>query len=438
MKKQPQFILLIVILPLLLVACASLTGAKGNPTAQPASTPVVQPSITLREAQVTSVEIQVSEAGKSQVNAIVRGNLTESCASLNTPQVNYASGTFQIKLMTQSPNDRGCVQVITPFDQTIPLDVTELGAGSYNVIANGVSAVFTLPEKTSQLGTTVHLVVEAYDRSVRILDASVSLNTTPNTDFNNFLPSGGPALGIAYVIDPTNPEALAIGSNGPQVVEFIQAPATYGLIVWPGSDSVQPRLAWGTEVAGLNQSSTIKVSNLDGTGFETLLTQDSPNPPTQLVPEFWSADGESLYFSKEPLGIGGNILYGGGSSLYKVDLASKAVTELIPLGPDTGPQACLDAISSDYRYVADHCSQTFITVRDLVNGTSSPIQPPAEVSAYYFVGGARFSPSGNHLAYALAMTEQDKEQGWIALTSLNGGSQVVLTSQIGSVYTLAG
>ena len=50
----------------------------------------------------------------------------------------------------------------------------------------------------------------------------------------------------------------------------------------------------------------------------------------QFVAEFWSADGQLLYFSKEPVGIGGYIPFAGASSLYQIDLASKKVKELSP------------------------------------------------------------------------------------------------------------
>lgn len=438
MKKVLPYTILFSLLLLVMTACGPFITAGGVTTEIPAATPETTPPTAMREAQVQSVEIQLSPAEPKQVSAIVRGNLSESCASLSEPSTRYDANTFIISLMAVSPTDRGCAQVTTPFELTIPLNTDGLTPGSYTVTANGVSAAFTLPGEASQPLTTIHLVVEAYDRSVKVVDASVPLNSSVKPYFGEFLPAGGSVDGIAYVIDPNNPDALAIGSTGPQVIEFIQSPAIYGLAVWPGNASSQPRLAWGTEPSGQDQSSTIKISALDGTQFDTLLTQDSTNPPTQLVPQFWSADGQTLYFSKEPLGIGGYILYGGGSSLFKLDTATKEVTEVIPLGPSDGPQACLDSISADYRYVADHCAQNAISVRDLVNGTYSAIQLPTEASNYRFLGSARFSPQGNHLVYALAQTDQGSEQGWVAITQLNGGSKVILTSEIGIIYTVAG
>ena len=56
----------------------------------------------------------------------------------------------------------------------------------------------------------------------------------------------------------------------------------------------------------------------------------------ELVAEIWSADGQSLYFSKEPVGIGGYILFSGASNLYQINIATKQVTEIISLNPETG------------------------------------------------------------------------------------------------------
>jgi hypothetical protein len=438
-RYTAQILLIFGISLLALTACTQVISARGNVTPQSSPTPPnTQAPAELREAQISSIEIQISQTEPWQVSAIVRGRLSESCAKLAESQVKYDANVFNITLLVSSPSDGGCMQIDQSFEQIVPLDTSGLAPGSYTVIANGEQATFDLPGMAPQSTDTFHLVVQAFDRSVRLVEVNMSSSAALQPSFNGFLPLGGATNGIAYILDPNNPDAFAIGSNGSQVIEFIQDPAIYGLTVWPGNADTQARLAWGTGPSGLNQSSTIKISTLDGTQFDTLLTQDSPNPPTQLVPEFWSADGQSLYFSKEPLGLGGYILFGGGSDLYKVDINTKEVIQVIPLGPSDGPQACLDAISPDFRYVADHCSQNAIIIRDLVNGTSAIIQPPLGASGYRFVGSAHFSPDGNHLAYALARGEQGNEQGWIALTQINGTSVVILTSPAGSFYTLDG
>jgi hypothetical protein len=128
-----------------LTACAPAVPATFPLTAIPSATAVQQTAS--REAQIQSVELKTSQMDQLRVSAVVYGNLTESCATLGESQVQYAANTFHITVYANSLADIGCAQVTTPFETTIPLDTKDLPAGSYIVIANGVSAVFTLPEE---------------------------------------------------------------------------------------------------------------------------------------------------------------------------------------------------------------------------------------------------------------------------------------------------
>ena len=152
----------------------------------------------------------------------------------------------------------------------------------------------------------------------------------------------------------------------------------------------------------------------------------------------WAADGGSLYFSREPYGLGGYILFSGASSLYKISLADRKVIELITLDPQGNRFICLDALSLDERLVADHCAPKVIKVRDLTNGATTTIQPPAEVTDFGLMGSTRFSPDGQRVAFALARGNPGGEQGWVAVSeSLSGGSTLIATSAPGQYYTVA-
>ncbi len=138
---------LVWLMVIVLAACSPAAPTTLPPTVVPSTTPA--PALTRREAQVQSVEVQISQSNPAQVSAVVHGNLTESCATLGEGQVQYTANTFQITVYVSSPADIGCVQSTTPFDTTIPLDAKDLSAGSYTVIANGISTVFTLPIENS-------------------------------------------------------------------------------------------------------------------------------------------------------------------------------------------------------------------------------------------------------------------------------------------------
>jgi len=129
----------------ILTACVPIAQAPNIADGTPVNLTSTPAAPVSREAQVQSVDAQISHTAPVQVNAVVRGNLTESCAVLGETQVEYAANTFQIKLYSLSPADRGCAQTTMPFETTIPLNSKDLPAGTYTVVANGVSAVFTLP-----------------------------------------------------------------------------------------------------------------------------------------------------------------------------------------------------------------------------------------------------------------------------------------------------
>src|SRR5262245_2530519 len=116
MKITMQTVTGITLVILLLTACA----APANPTVAP-TTQTIQTQTMNREAQVQSVEIQITGSDPAQVNAIVRGKLTESCAMLGESQVQYDSTMIRITVYAVSRTDISCAQTTTPFETTIPL-----------------------------------------------------------------------------------------------------------------------------------------------------------------------------------------------------------------------------------------------------------------------------------------------------------------------------
>src|SRR5512141_862729 len=93
-RRSLSIRLWILLLILGLVACSPAAPATPAPTTIAWTTPVQ--SLAKREAQVQTVEVQISQSNPPQVSAVVHGNLAESCASLGESQVQYASNNFQI------------------------------------------------------------------------------------------------------------------------------------------------------------------------------------------------------------------------------------------------------------------------------------------------------------------------------------------------------
>jgi hypothetical protein len=406
----------------LLAACTpagSLTPTGAGVTAVPTTAPTTAPTLT--PTGHSPAELAAIQAVSKKYN-------------LPADQIQIASSEA-----VTWPN--GCLGVVIPgvmcTQNLVPgFRVLVTGGGKqYEIHTNqdGTSAI----DAAQQLAT-LQFVVFTAAQTIQIVEPKIGLGPTFNPAFTGLLPAGGATAGTAYVLDFVSPsKAIAVDVNGAHDLSFIQNP-TYGLALWRGGPGVQPRLAWGTQLTGPDQPSSLQVSNADGSSLETLLTLDAAaTPPQQIVAEFWSADGQSLYFSKEPVGIGGYIPFSGATSLYQIDLASKQVKEIIPF--TTSPMICLDAVSGDYRFEADHCTAKVITVRELATGKTTTIQPPADVTGFNLMGSARFSPDGSRLAFGLAAGDPSAEQGWVAVSdSTSGSSKRILTGQPGASYQVLG
>jgi inhibitor of cysteine peptidase len=101
----------------------------------------ILPTISL--APVDEIDILILESFPVQINVIARGNLPNPCTEISEVLQERESNTFFITIKTyRSPGT--CIQVITPFEEIIPLNVYGLPAGTYTVDVNGVQATFDL------------------------------------------------------------------------------------------------------------------------------------------------------------------------------------------------------------------------------------------------------------------------------------------------------
>ncbi len=437
MKIKPVFALLILIS--FLSACVQATPteistppAAGSPTpTSGVSYPAPTETSSMPYPPPTTQPTEASPVEAEQ-------------AAIQFVSTNYNIPADHIKVLSTEPMTwpNGCMGVVIPgvlcTDVIVHGYVIKLEASGQQFEIHSNQEGTSIIDAAQQIGTLNFVVMNAA-RTIQLVPPEYPLHATYHPSFGGFQPTGGSIAGTAYVFDTTSLSgALSINSNGQQTLSFIQHP-TYGLAVWSGDRVTPPMLAWGTQPTSDSNTTSLVVANPDGSNLQTLLTEDVGNPPTQLVAELWSADGRSLYFSKEPIGLGGYIIFSGASNLYKIDLATKQVTEMIPLSSSTQVLACLDAISLDHRYVVDHCTPETITVHDLQNGTATSIQSPVEVTSYRLLGSARFSPSGSQVAFAMALGNPDDEHGWVAVGSSAGGlARLILTSDAGTYYNVVG
>jgi len=131
------------------VAPATDTPATDTPaTDTPATdTPATDtPATDTGEALVEAVEIQILESFPVQVRAVVRGQLPDACAFVESSNVVLVDQTFSISMtVARQPNMR-CAQMLTPFEEIVPLDTANLAAGTYTVQAGEAVEEFALQQ----------------------------------------------------------------------------------------------------------------------------------------------------------------------------------------------------------------------------------------------------------------------------------------------------
>ncbi len=89
---------------------------------------------------IDTLEIQTLESFPVQVRAIVRGQMPDACSYIEAVNVDQRDNAFYINFaIAWQPNQR-CAPELTPFEETIELDVKGLSAGLYEVHVNDVYA----------------------------------------------------------------------------------------------------------------------------------------------------------------------------------------------------------------------------------------------------------------------------------------------------------
>jgi len=98
---------------------------------------------TIGLASVDEIDILILESFPVQINVIARGNLPDPCTEISEVLQEREGDTFFITIKTyRSPGF--CIQVLAPFEEIIPLEVSGLPAGTYTVDVNGVQDTFGL------------------------------------------------------------------------------------------------------------------------------------------------------------------------------------------------------------------------------------------------------------------------------------------------------
>ncbi|MEZ4869107.1 MAG: hypothetical protein R3C14_47740 [Caldilineaceae bacterium] len=100
-------------------------------------------------APISNVEVTVVDEPTRQVTVTVQGELPDSCTQIDQVTQEATDHTINVTITTRRPAEMMCAQVITPFTETVQLDLAGLDAGEYTVEVNGVTQSFQLPPQGS-------------------------------------------------------------------------------------------------------------------------------------------------------------------------------------------------------------------------------------------------------------------------------------------------
>lgn len=97
-------------------------------------------------ATVEHIDILTLESFPVQIHVVAKGYLGDGCTTLGEITQRRDGSIFRITLRTERPADAVCIQtqIITVFEETLPLDVLNLPAGIYTVDVNGMCGSFRL------------------------------------------------------------------------------------------------------------------------------------------------------------------------------------------------------------------------------------------------------------------------------------------------------
>jgi hypothetical protein len=123
---------------LIVVACSLSSRLPPRTDLAPAATPPEN------EARVSQVEIRKQTPLPINISAVIRGELLDQCVEVDRIEQQRLNTVFDLKVITRRLDGVECTGQPQPFEETVALQVDGLTAGSYTVMAEGVTTAGNL------------------------------------------------------------------------------------------------------------------------------------------------------------------------------------------------------------------------------------------------------------------------------------------------------
>lgn len=123
-------------------------------------------------AGINTVDILLAESFPVQASLHVTGFVDNSCTELGEIKIDRQGNTFVVYVEQIPVEGEGCEDGLSTFEHSIPLDILDLPAGTYDVDVNGVASSFQLLQANS--AEEAPLDLEAIPDNVEVGLAPVS------------------------------------------------------------------------------------------------------------------------------------------------------------------------------------------------------------------------------------------------------------------------
>lgn len=221
-----------------------------------------------------------------------------------------------------------------------------------------------------------------------------------------WLPDGAAGGESIFYISSSGTSLFRVGFDGTvQDLGFTHPdPGFFDAAILPSPDG--QKIAWGS-VLTMDTTGTdviLKVANIDGSNVVTLLDghmAESRRPS----PIKFSDDGQYLYYTNMPYGIGGYILFYGGPDLIRINLTTLVAETILP----SNNCLCAMEFSPDESKVARINRTTAglsLVVYEISSGSETTFPFPSQ---YTQAGGILWSPDGGSIMLTLALGNPDAE-----------------------------
>ena len=412
-------------------------------------------TVDLRPLTVEHVGIEVGVGSPIPVDIFVSGTWPDLCAQLAQIDQKIDGFHIEVTLMTTAAQPDCPPDFLgLPFRIAIPLNVVEMPEGAYTVTVNGVETAFSLPESlatTSEPATAdpagdeppvsaIGLCPEVPRPAVLLsLPGEGNLITNPisgescTTSLGEGLVGPFQAAGDDLYFTVTDGEQLALkrlAKDGSQeLLSFTavhQDDALLGHSFAVSADG--SRVAWAATSAGPDFSgqpeSNMWVSDSDGSNVVMPLPpllSESEGMRQALTPVRFSADNSTLYYTLQPVGLGGawSSFVGRYDNLYALRLNTDADPALIYDCQNDHIVLCIGDFYEVENQVANLAYVDGLNVA-ILNGFGETVNTISLNHDY--VGYPTFGPGGELTFYG---------------ADLSDSPEASLQPELGAIYRLA-